>query len=538
MNKARYRIGSDGSNLRELASPALIERPGQSAAYMRGGSIDGPGSSPFFWNWRPALRDTREDVRAGYIEAASRAIEGIQNSGWLSGAVDQTIAATIGGEGLDLQCKPNIDDLRWTKDEADKWARKVERRFRAWSRNPVECDAAGKHSIGQQTASVMESYFSHGEALALLPMIDRPEAQSRFKVHLLPPHKLTQLGNGINQVQGVTMDLWGFPRSYSINLHRQQYFEEIVDIPARDFGGRPQVAHIFKGKPGQVRGITPMVAALKIVRQLDQLSDANLTSELLRAIFAATIKSQSPTADVLRALQDPGEQGVGGGDLESLLGVKAEWYQNTKIDIGRPGRIAHLFPGEELTFHGSQNHATSYEAFAKFLLREIARCLGLTFETLTGDYTGATYSSVRMATSEIWPIILDRRVNIAARFCQLVYELWLIEEIESGRIEFPQGILGFHANRAAAANATWRGPPKPQADDLKTQKAHEGYKRMGVLTDERICADLGEDWEEVYEQRARERDLRKKLGLPEGDTLNTAADEALTNALVADKSAA
>jgi capsid protein len=140
-----------------------------------------------------------------------------------------------------------------------------------------------------------------------------------------------------------------------------------------------------------------------------------------------------------------------------------------------------------------------------------------------------------MAMSEIWPIILGRRQNIAGRFCQLVYEAWLEEQIESGAIPFKGGFYAYIANREAASRADWRGPPKPQADDLKTQKAHEGYKRMGVMTDEQICAELGQDWEDVYEQRARERELRKKFDLPEGDTLNTAQDEALTNSLINDK---
>jgi capsid protein len=55
------------------------------------------------------------------------------------------------------------------------------------------------------------------------------------------------------------------------------------------------------------------------------------------------------------------------------------------------------------------------------------------------------------------------------------------------------------------------------------------------MTDEQICAELGQDWEDVYEQRAREKELRKKFDLPEGDTLNTAQDEALTNSLINDK---
>jgi lambda family phage portal protein len=401
----------------------------------------------------------------------------------------------------------------------------------------LECDAAGKQDLAQQATGVIQSYFSHGEAVALLPEIRRPESESRVKVKLLPAHKLTQQSDGFRKFQGVTMDRWGMPLAYELNLRVKQPFDELVTIPARDNTGKPQVLHIFDGRPEDVRGITPFAPALRPVRYFDQLGDVTMTSELLRAIFAATIHSEAPTDAILQALQDQGEQGVGAGSIGNLLEAKAGWYQSTKIDLGRSGRIAHLFPGEELKFHTAENHATAYEQFAKFLLREIARCIGLTFETLTGDYSGATYSSVRMATSEIWPIILRRRANIVARFYQQVYELWLREEIATGRIEFPDGLDGYQQNRAAASIADWRGPPKPQADDLKTSKAHETYKRIGVMTDEMICADLGQDWEEVYEQRAREKALRDKLKLPEGDTLAPPADELLTNALITDKAA-
>ena len=191
----------------------------------------------------------------------------------------------------------------------------------------------------------------------------------------------------------------------------------------------------------------------------------------------------------------------------------------------RGGKIAHLFPGEELEFNASKTPNENYEAFARMLLREIAAGLGMTYEDVTGDFSGATYSSVRMSTSTNWPIILYRRKNIASRVPQAFYCAWLDEQIESGEIPFPGGIDGFRENYAAATRCDWRGPAKPQADDLKTQLAHQGYKQMGVMTDEQICAELGQDWEDVYEQRQREMEKRKELGLPEGDTFQAAEDD-------------
>ena len=135
---------------------------------------------------------------------------------------------------------------------------------------------------------------------------------------------------------------------------------------------------------------------------------------------------------------------------------------------------------------------------------------------LAGDYAGATYSSVRMATSTMWMLTIYRRVNVIAPFLDPVFEAWLEEDIENGWTPFPGGVDGFLENRAAACRCHWRGPAKPQADDLKFSKAVETLRNMGVITDEWICGELGEDWEDIYEQRQREMQKRAELDLPDG----------------------
>lgn len=489
--------------------------PGHSAEYFRS---PGSGGAAALYAWRPVLRDQRDDVAKSYVEAAARAIDALHNSGWISGAIDQAVASTV-GVGLRLSPRPDHIALGWTEEETEAWSSIVERRWILWSQNPLECDVAGKHSINELTASWFKTWFAYGEAVSLLPAVKRSVSKSRLKVQLLPPHYLVQdTDRTIRLFQGVRTDDLGLPLAYRFRKEAGLY-PETVEIGARDGRGRPQVVHIYHGAPGQTRGITPLAPVLRVIRQFDQLADATLTAALVQAIFAATIESDAPTEELLRGLQDPSEQDPGASMMNDFLGYKAAWHEQSKIDLGIGGRITHLFAGESLKFNRSEHPNDTYEAFSKFLLREISRCLGMTFETLTGDYTGATYSSVRMATAEIWPVILSRREHICARFLQQVYEAWLEEEIESGSIQFPGGINGYFANRLAAVSAEWRGPAKPQADDLKSAKAHEVYKRMGITTDEAICADLGMDWEDVYTQRAREATRRKELGLPDGDTM-------------------
>ncbi|UDL95497.1 phage portal protein [Lichenihabitans sp. PAMC28606] len=499
--------------------------PRSSTGYMKG------EINPFFMSWGPALRDARDDVRLAWAPATARTIDAIHNSGWLSGAIDQVVASTV-GKGMRLNAKPDYDALGWTAVEASAWAKTVERQWEAWAGSPLECDAAGRMTIAQMTAAGLRSYFATGEIVATLPWVKRSVSRTRTKVGLIQSHRLAQDTIGTNLFQGVFMDSLGMPIGY-------RFREQMVpitpyngltgiatDVAARDSAGRPMVIHVFDGEAHQVRGLTPLAPALKVMRQYDQLADATLTAAMIQAIFAATLQSEAPTEQVLRALQTDGEQAAtpnvngpsGAGSDPSIMDLFAArdaWYQNTKIDLGNAGKIAHLFPGEQLKFNRSEHPNSTYEAFAKFLLRECARCLGITFEDFTGDYSGASYASINNATSIVWRVVEYRRAHILTPFLQPIFDAWLEEQIDSGTVKFPGGLTAFIAQRSAVTRADWFGPGKPQSDLLKVAKAYETLQSSGVISDAMICSDLGTNVDDVYDARAKEMAKRKELGLPE-----------------------
>ncbi len=517
--KPRVRVGTDGRII------GLVDRPQPSASFMRGDVFygGGPQLSPFF-NWAPALRDGRQDVLQGYIRAASRVIDAIHNSGWISGMVRQGIASAI-GTGLMLAAKPDVKLFGGDKQAADAWAKETEAWFGDYANCPAECDAAGKHTLGQMTEAALLSHYAYGEIVGLLPLIQRPECENRVKLKLLPPHKLVQDTDNDRLYQGVYHDYWDYPVAYRLMLRmRDVDVDEPVVVPARDGLNRRQVLHIFNGEVGAVRGISEFAPALLLVRQFDQLSDATLTSALLQTIFSATVESQLPTADILQGLQDEAEQGVDGGSLLDFVEARAAFNKGAKVDLGRHGKIAHLYPGEQLKFNTTETPNENYKPFARYLLREIARCAGMTFEEATGDFEGATYATINMGSAVVWPMTLMRRYNVAVPLVQPIYDEALEERIATGKQGFPGGMEAFRANRRAACRAFWRGPPKPQGDWLKMAKAYETLRNMGVITDEQICAELGNDWQDVMEQRAKEKAERERLGLPETDSASVAKD--------------
>lgn len=511
--RIRVKAGSQKLDLEKRNTPK--------AGYLRG--EPGFAQSIGLFKGTPALRDRADDISVAWYAANARANDATMNSGWIAGVVEQIVTSMI-GSGLRLNAKPDLTFLKWNEKEASDWARLVETRWEIWASQPYECDLAGRYTMAQLEAAAIRQWIATGEILAQVKEVNREGAQSLTKVRLMPSHWLSQKNSASQDLQdGVYTNKDGLPIAYAFKVKDGYGVEREERREARDQYGRPRIIHIFDGSAGQLRGITPLAPALKIVRQYDQLADATLTAAMIHAIFAATIESDYPTNEVMQALQGEAEiTEVGEDALDVLLDKKMAWYENVNIDLGRHGKIAHLLTGEKLKLHASEHPNSTYEAFSNFLLREVAACLGVMPSDLTGDFRGDTYSSVRMGIAKKWPLMEYRRRHLPGRFAQTVYSAWLEEEIDAGRIPLPGGIDTFVKNRTALTRSDWRGPPKPQADDYKAARAHETWYKMGVISQEMICNDLGVDHEDVHEQLAREKASRINKGLSEPLTNNTA----------------
>jgi lambda family phage portal protein len=494
-----------------LASSAPAERPGHSSKYMRG------GRDVTFAGWRPSLRETQDDISDAWDEAAARTIDLIQNSGWLAGMVEQAVANTV-GPGLRLMPKPENSLFGMNEKAAREWGKMVASRWETYARSPQECDIQGIRTHGQMQAAAFKSWLGTGEILAELPKRRRAWNKYATKIRVMSPARLSRKTDTTARlVNGVYLDQDGMPIGYLATKKDPLLGTVEYRVRARDGNGMAGVIHVFTGMPETYRGISPATPALQVGRQFDQLSNATLMAAIVKQLFAITITGDAPTEEILQGLLTPQEMArsitEGTSPLEAYMEASAGYYDASTLNVGINGRMAHLFPGQEMKMVTAQMPGSEYKDYAQHLLREICRCLGMTYESGTGDYSGATYSSVRMATGEIFAITLLRRAHVVIPFCQATYEAWLEEEIVEHGLPFPGGPEAFYANRVAACRAEWRGTAKPQADDLKTAKAHEIWKRLGVMSDEMIASDLGVDIEDVYVARAAEAELRKFYGV-------------------------
>lgn len=480
------------------------------------------GRSVALNRWRPSLAEADDQVAAAWEIAAARSADAIINSGWLSGAIEQAAANTV-GVGMRLKAIPENSLFGMSDRDAQEWGTMVERHFGIWASNPAAFDIEGRRSFGQMQDAVFRSSLATGEMLSEAAWRVRPGIKERTKIRALPPMRLKRDSDpmrGLNT--GIFQDVDGLPIGYLTYRRDRMGVQHDHTVAARDPLGRRLVGHFFDGPLGAVRGIGPLVPVLQVLWQFDQLSDATLAGQIVKTLWAATIESEMPTMDVLQGLVTPEEQSqaVRRGEappsgLEYLLDMSAGYYEGAKLDLNLNGRIGHLMPGDKLNLAGVQSPGSDYEAYAADLKREIARALGVAYESLTGDYKGATYYSLGYGSAEIYNITKRRRANMLSPWCAWVYELWLEEAIWSEIVPFPGGHDGFVANRAAAARSVWIGDPKPLADILKSAKAFEVLDKLGVVPAAHISEAFGYDIEDVYSARQQEQDLRKQYSLPE-----------------------
>lgn len=519
ISSIRARLG--GAERPALTGEVVSPRA-PAASYFRG------GQSVTLNGWRPALRQTQDDIGAAWDQAAARTADAMHNSGWLAGAIEQSIVNVV-GTGLRLKPMPETELIGMTKRQAREWVKLVERRWELWSNNALECDVEGVRTFGQMQREAYGSYLATGEVLSESVWRKRPWNMNGTKFRLLSPTRLSRRTAPIDRlINGVYHDADGLRIAYAVRSSNSPF--EIRDnrrtyglwdrkVRARDPYGRPRVIHVFAGPPETCRGITPLAPVLQALKQFDQLSDATLMASIVQSLFAATVTGEQPTEELLEGLLTPQEQAAmnkqGISPVDAYLDMVGGFYDGTEFDANLNGRVVSLFPGQKMEFLAPENINSNFPEFSKILLREICRCLGLTYESGTGDYHGATYASLGRADAAIHEVTKARRDNIVAPASQPHYEAWLEEEIQTGRIPFPGGLDNFLTNRAAACRALWRGAAKPIAEEGKLAKAHEIWYRLGVISEQGMAADLGRDYEDVLAERAEAMELRKDYKVAE-----------------------
>lgn len=480
--------------------------------------------------WSPSMRSPDQVINGVKPMADARGRDMVQNDGYAAGA-EALHKDNIVGSQYRLNAKPNWRVLGATEAWAEEFQVIAENRFHTVAESE-DCwfDAARRNTFTGIIRMSVGGFVSTGEVLATAEWIRR-EARRPCKtaVQLISPDRLSNPdGKSDDRFlrRGILRDANGRPLTY---YFRQAHPGEVYDleafvwraVPAEKPWGRKQVIHIIDQRlPDQSRGVADMVAALKQMRMTKHFQEITLQNAVVNASYAAAIESELPSAEAFATIGANGQEG-----LTSGMGNYLDFYMNALTSytdasksISMDGvKIPHLFPGTRLNLKPVGTPGGVGSGFEESLLRHTAAALGVSYEQLSRDYTKTNYSSARASMNETWKFMQSRKKSVADRMANNIYALWLEEELANNNLPLPKGKGRdwFYEPlvKDALTQCSWIGASRGQIDEVKETQAAILRIKSGLSTYEKECSRLGDDFRDIFEQRAREDGLISKYGL-------------------------
>jgi lambda family phage portal protein len=469
------------------------------------------------------LTESRDDIRLSWREVASISKSLLQNSAQLKGAADQVIVDTV-GTGLRLNFKPDLTGFDMTEEQKTVFKDTVERRYKQFRSDAEECDHRGKFNQNQLIDISLRYSMAFGESLFVHSYFS-PEKRKKYgietgtKTMLITPTRLAQdTKEAQNLFQGVYHDEEGRPVRYRIKKSASQFSYDHMELDAKLRNGLPQVTHVFDANDsGDVRGIGAFASAISRVLQSEKLDEVTLKMAILQTNFAISLVSDYPSQEAFEALSTLDDIQDGGHELKedfvSLFQSQLDGAANSKIRISDNPQINNLAPGERLDIQQVGVPGQHYLPLKSALSREAARAIGISSTAYTGDYSNATYSSVRMENATIHPLAVRRRERLVVPVENNIFMCWLDEEIGEGRIPFPPGLNAFRKRRKQVANADWHGPGMNTADDFKSAKAAGERLESGISSLTKEAAERGDDFDTIFAERKAEHERFVAAGM-------------------------
>ncbi len=455
--------------------------------------------------WNPPAGSADADLlnELGTIVPRSRDL--VRNNGLAAGAI-QTLKDNIVGSVLRLSAKPDVALLGLEKEQAAAWIKNTEAQFRTWAET-TECDAGRTMSLLGMTTQALGSALFNGEALAIPQWLPHNGRRWSTRLMLVEADRLAtppgmEMRDDIRG--GIEVDKYGAPVAYWIQkTHPGDKYgmafmpspDQWERIPAFTAWGRRRVIHLHdKERTGQSRGKPILTAVMREFRMAGHYETTELQAAVANSLIAAFIESDMDQESVSE-LFSSGED----GNRETYWRQQNKEYQTTL----KGGAVIPLPVGAKLSGFQPGRPNAAFEGFMHSVLRHTAAGLNMPYELLTKDFSQTNYSSARAALLEAWRFFLGRRRWIKDYWLDPIYELWMEEAVNAGRIDAPD----YYDNRYAYLRCRWIHAGRGWVDPVREANAAKIRIETGLSTLEIECAEQGLDYEEIIEQRARERQM-------------------------------
>lgn len=388
----------------------------------------------------------------------------------------------------------------------------IEASWKRWTR-ANNCHTGASLHFSDIERIAMGQVFEAGEIFIRKHYQTFGNSKVPFTLELIEAERLASdiavpgpLAQGATVRMGVEVDIYQRPIAYWIRQNHpgetrfNQYTDRFERVPA------DQIIHLrVIDRWPQTRGEPWLHSTLRKLNDVDGYSEA----EIIAARSAASY---------MGIIETPDEYGTPVED--SAIG------RETTLE---PGLIERLSPGEKFNAFAPNRPNSGAEPFLRFMLREVAAGIGVSYESLSRDYSQSNYSSSRLALlddRDLWRIL---QMWFIRSFREPLHSEWLQQSILSRDIP-SVSIDAYASDPEKFDQARYKPRGWTWIDPTKEVKAYKEAVLAGFTTVSDVIAltGAGRDIEDVLDERRTELDLMAEKDLvfdTDPQTLNPEPEE-------------
>lgn len=341
-------------------------------------SYYGAGGGRLTASWRSPTSSADGELHTALQTLRNRSRELIRNSSYARRAKVIVVNNVVGaGIGMQAQVRPQY---RARLDDRTNSA--IEEAWDAWCR-AENCHTGGVLHFADLERMVMGEIFEAGEVFIRKHMGAFGRSQVPLALEIIEAERIADdylLPEGVNPDfyrMGVEVDAFNRPVAYwvrkrhpgDIRANQSLSSDRLERVPA------DQMIHLYIAERSpQTRGVPMLHSAMRRLNDMDGYTEAEIIAARASAMYLGFIHTDN---------DDPN---LGDGQADSRQQIELE-----------PGLVQRLNPGEEVDFHTPNRPNAALDAFLRYLLREVAAGIGVSYESLSRDYSQSNYSSSRLA---------------------------------------------------------------------------------------------------------------------------------------------
>lgn len=479
---------------RSLTPPMSAQRPVVSASRMYHGARQSRATN----GWYAAETSADAELDASLRLLRGRARQLVRDASYAKRAKTVVISNVIGA-GVGMQCA--IQSSRGKAMKKENAA--IEAAWLKWGK-ASSCHTGGKLHFADMERAAVGQIFEAGEILFRKHFRRFGDSAVPFALEFIEAerladhHSIPAAGNGNEIRMGVEVDAFERPVAYWLRKRhpgdirgRVRGTEDIERVPA------DQMWHLFLvDRWPQSRGEPWLHATARRLNDMDAYSEAEIIAARNSACQMGFIETpvDQPGAKTMvdETAPDTGEQ----------------------IREMAPGLIDYLAPGQTFKEHNPSRPNTAIDPFLRYMLREVAAGTGVSYESLSRDYSQSTYSSSRLALlddRDLWRTLQQWWLR---NFRLPLHCEWLKYAVYGGAVKgldverYIADPERFEAVKFKPRGWSWIDPKNEVQFAIASVRA--GFTTVGEVISK---TQDGRDLEDVLEERKAELELMREYGL-------------------------